>query len=221
MNTPFRRGEETKQLLLHRVTKAKAKKHQKLRTLGYPPFMEKLIQGQPGWGAPQPPKKINEIQLFDMFFSRKKHRWLYRNQILQVNTPINMSNNWISLLFLGGWGAPQPGWPCMSFSIKGAIKLIIACAHPFFNDFCKIPQKNCKYFSCGHFDLVCIVRFLNFVFDFVKNLVLSCSLRKKKIKICKKRSEIFFNENRDFFGFCDLISAKFWIFSSSSCRFWV
>ena len=70
-------------------------------------------------------------------------------------------------------------------------------------------------------DLVCIVRFLNFVFDFVKNLVLSCSLRKKKIKICKKRSEIFFNENRDFFGFCDLISAKFWIFSSSSCRFWV
>ena len=108
-----------------------------------------------------------------------------------------------------------------SFSIKGAIKLIIACAHPFFNDFCKIPQKNCKYFSCGHFDLVCIVRFLNFVFDFVKNLVLSCSLRKKKIKICKKRSEIFFNENRDFFGFCDLISAKFWIFSSSSCRFWV
>ena len=35
-----------------------------------------------------------------------------------------------------------------SFSIKGAIKLIIACAHPFFNDFCKIPQKNCKYFSC-------------------------------------------------------------------------
>ena len=59
-----------------------------------------------------------------------------------------MSNNWISLIFLGGWGAPQPGWPCMSFSIKGAIKLIIACAHPFFNDFCKIPQKNCKYFSC-------------------------------------------------------------------------
>ena len=26
----------------------KGKKHQKLRTLGYPPFMEKLIQGQPG-----------------------------------------------------------------------------------------------------------------------------------------------------------------------------
>ena len=58
-------------------------------------------------------------------------------------------------------------------------------------------------------DLVCIVRFLNFFFDFVKNLVLFCILRKKKIKICKKRSEIFFNENRDFFGFCDLISAKF------------
>ena len=33
-------------------------------------------------------------------------------------------------------------------------------------------------------DLVCIVRFLNFVFDFVKNLVLFCILRKKKIKIC-------------------------------------
>jgi hypothetical protein len=58
-------------------------------------------------------------------------------------------------------------------------------------------------------DLVCIVRFLNFVFDFVKNLVLSCSLSKKKIKIFKKRSEIFLNENRDIFGFCDLISAKF------------
>ena len=51
------------------------------------PFMEKLIQGQPGWGAPQPRKKSNEIQLF-----REK----------------NMSNNWISLIFLGGWGAPQP-----------------------------------------------------------------------------------------------------------------
>ena len=45
----------------------KGKKHQKLRTLGYPPFMEKLIQGQPGRGAPQPPKKSNEIQLFDVF----------------------------------------------------------------------------------------------------------------------------------------------------------
>ena len=33
-----------------------------------------------------------------------------------------------------------------SFSIKGAIKLIIACAHPFFNDFCKIPQKIANIF---------------------------------------------------------------------------
>jgi hypothetical protein len=58
-------------------------------------------------------------------------------------------------------------------------------------------------------DLVCIVHFLKFVFDFVKNLVLFCMLSKKKIKICKKRSEIFVDENRDFFGFYDLISAKF------------
>ena len=196
-----------------------------------------------------------------------------------------MSNNWISLIFLGGWGAPQPGWPCMSFSIKGAIKLIIACAHPFFNDFCKIPQKIANIFRAfkkgrkgkkrkdwllrrpsrprararargeqrrGSLPVVASLYYLFLkIFDenllkFGENLVkiwwkfgpissvssafwilslissrIWCYLavwERKKSKFVKKRSEIFLNENRDFFGFCDLISAKFWIFSSSSLR---
>ena len=51
----------------------KGKKHQKLRTLGYPPFMEKLIQGQPGRGGPSHLRKSMKITNLTGFFSRKKH----------------------------------------------------------------------------------------------------------------------------------------------------
>ena len=50
----------------------KGKKHQKLRTLGYPPFMEKLIQGQPGRGGPSHLRKSMKITNLTGFFSRKK-----------------------------------------------------------------------------------------------------------------------------------------------------
>ena len=46
----------------------KGKKHQKLRTLGYPPFMEKLIQGQPGRGGPSHLRKSMKITNLTGFF---------------------------------------------------------------------------------------------------------------------------------------------------------
>ena len=93
----------------------KGKKHQKLRTLGYPPFMEKLIQGQPGRGGPSHLRKSMKITNLTGFFSRKKH-------VKQV----------IFIDFLRWLGHPLAGFSCMSSCIKGAIKLVITCAHLFF-----------------------------------------------------------------------------------------
>ena len=80
------------------------------------PFMEELIQEKPARGCPRHLRKSMKITCLTCFFREKK--------------PVKFV---IFIDFLRWLGPPLPGWPCMSFCIKGGYPNVrnFWCFFPF------------------------------------------------------------------------------------------